>query len=1038
MSLNTRFSLNNRSNRVLSLGTLPLGSTGSTRKHHVLLGSLENAIKRNAVPGTALNYNEWIQDSVPVPVSTRFIPSQQFISQYCQHNSRSLNRLFSNRDVVDFNLAPRHYGHCCLKAPIDPIAFSARLSMPLYMAMTEHLNNMNPLDRLNNSSACNDCSVYRFFYKDIPLERVLMDRAIIGPEENIPLCYINRDLESGRVTDEILKWRNETEAIKNTSGALTHVSSFTNPMRLLRQLFYNTRFVNNLMNRAVSLKEELSTMSSSRDDYINYLDILLSSFERTTTLLHNHLVRIAQGNNSDYQLPYPMNILICPTKTAKKLGDDFHMTRRFFHHQICQIDPSTGQCTASHAEHAHNIIEHSLGFSYSIFWNIAFCEFLHSHLQECEDQAAFDHPNEYNISFPSKLSDETTARLDYSEIVALDLASLRQAKYLVFSKKTTFIPLLTQMVLFQKWNDSAVSSTPHRSLLADYYPSCESVINAGVLPSTSNTYFMAISGLCSSMKHLNSVWSAMVHLLGKMQIVGKCTSRAIYTAVSKRSQDVPVIHIWTMWLIFMCLIGGYDTSKLRQKMGMCMSLYTNFILFMPSISGAAIFEKCQYLLQHAIRYFMFHCTMKEGIVWDVYKRTQKRHHDLYNLLCDQDEYIRRSIAEIGMVSTEDEARTGASKLIYEVEKTLKEFFNKEVREHYDGARRSLTFASAMCSKMNQIIIKLSEDAVEDAEDDVNTFQRYGIQGKIETQSGTGKNEVNFQTNDGRDLFFCPILPDQFDESFLDKLALASARRTDSLIFFSQLKQVGMSDRGVKKFGSMMMRWVSLGMFENALIAKCRDLLDRNPADFFIAFIYLRKILKCMTCYTIVLSREIAMKQIRAIRAKIGLEPWALTPEYAGMAIICEKHGHLNPVIDGHSRENEIDTHHVHLSKYYYAENGHICCSGEDMSMTSNVIPDTILDRIPGSDLIMHDIQADTDTSKKICNSQLKIIDMIGKVLCNDGVMTALCSKCGCICRVHNENFYTDEVTCLNHGEIEGALDLITLTKLHLLSWETHT
>src|SRR5689334_2529321 len=152
---------------------------------------------------------------------------------------------------------------------------------------------------------------------------------------------------------------------------------------------------------------------------------------------------------------------------------------------------------------------------------------------------------------------------------------------------------------------------------------------------------------------------------------------------------------------------------------------------------------------------MFHCTMNEGFAWSILKPTQKRHHDLYNLLCDQDEYIRRCIAEIGMVTTEDEARAGAGKLIFEVEKTLKEFFNKEVREHYDGARRSLTFASAMCSKMNQTIIKLSEDAVEDAEDDLNTFQRYGIKGKIETQSGAGKNEVNFQTNDGRDLFFCP-------------------------------------------------------------------------------------------------------------------------------------------------------------------------------------------------------------------------------------------------------------------------------------------
>jgi hypothetical protein len=453
-------------------------------------------------------------------------------------------------------------------------------------------------------------------------------------------------------------------------------------------------------------------------------------------------------------------------------------------------------------------------------------------------------------------------------------------------------------------------------------------------------------------------------------------------------------------------------------MGMCMSLYTNFVLFMPSISGAAIFEKCQYLLQHAIRYFMFYCTMKEGIVWDVYKRTQRRHHDLYNILCDQDEYIRRSIADIGLVTTQEEARSGASRLIYEVEKTLKDFFNKEVREHYDGSRRSLTFASAMCSKMNQIIIKLSEDAVENAEDDINTFQRYGIQGKIETQSGSGKNEVNFQTNDGRDLFFCPILPDQFDESFLDKLALASARRTDSLIFFSQLTQVGMTDRGVKKFGSMMMRWVSLGMFENALIAKCRDLLDKNPADFFIAFIYLRKILKCMTCYTILLSREMALKQIRAVRAKIGLEPWVPTPEYAGVAIICEKHGHLNPVIDGHSKENAINTHHVHLSKYYFSEDRRICCSGEDMSMSSNVIPNTILDKIPDSDLIMQNLQSSIDAARRPCNSQLKYIDMIGKVLCNDGVMTAICTKCGCLCRVHNESFYTDEVTCLNHNEIE--------------------
>lgn len=884
--------------------------------------------------------------------------------------------------------------------------------------MATYLNGLKPLDRLNNSSVCSECSVYRFFYKDIPLERVLMDRAIIGSEETVPLAYIDHQLEDGSVLDEIVKWRNETEAIKTSSGLLTHIPSFSNPMRLLRQIFYNARFVHSFMDRSTTLKEELATLSASRQDFIQYLDILLSSFERTTTLLHNHLVRLAYGNNGEHYLPYPMNLLICPTKTAKKLEDDFHITHRFFHEQICQIDPATGQCISSYSDHARNIIERSLNFAYSIYWNVAFCELIHSHLQEYEDQLAFEYPTEYDISFPSKLPDEAASHLNYNEVAASDLASIRQAKYLIFSKKTTFIPLLAQMIFFQKWIDQAVAASPQRSLLSDYYPSCESAINAGVLPSTSNTYFMAISGLCSSMKHLNSVWSAMVHLLGKMQIVGKCTSRAIYTAVSKRSQDVPVIHIWTMWLIFMCLIGGYDTSKFRQKMGMCMSLYTNFILFMPSISGAAIFEKCQYLLQHAIRYFMFHCTMKEGIVWDVYKRTQKRHHDLYNLLCDQDEYIRRSISEIGLVTTDEEARIGASKLIYEVEKTLKDFFNKEVREHYDGARRSLTFASAMCSKMNQIIIKLSEDAVEDAEDDVNTFQRYGIQGKIETQSGTGKNEVNFQTNDGRDLFFCPILPDKFDETFLDKLALASAQRTDSLIYFSQLTEVGMTERGVKKFGSMMMRWVSLGMFENALIAKCRDLLDRNPADFFIAFIYLRKILKCMTCYTIVLSREIAMKQIRALRAKIGLEPWTPTPEYAGVAIICEKHGHLNPVIDGPG--NDIDTHHVHLSKYYYAEDGRICCSGEDMTMTNNIIPNNILDRIPGSDLIMNDIQGDTDTSKKICNAQLKYIDMIGKVLCNDGVMTAICSKCGCICRVHNENFYTDEVTCLNHGEIEGA------------------
>jgi hypothetical protein len=1024
VSKNIRFSLNNRSDRVLSLGVLPLGSTGSTRKHHVLLGSPENAIKRNAAPGNALEYNEWVQDSVPVPRSSRFIPTRSFIAKYCQRHSHSMNILFSNRDVIDFKLAHRNTAdHCCLRAPEDPAAVIERISLPLYMAMTDHLKSLKPLDRLNSSSVSHDCPVYRFFYKDIPLERVLMDRALIGAEETIPIGYADASLQNGTVLDEIVKWRNEIEATKNTTGALTHVPSFSNPMRLLRQIFYSARFINNLMKNSTTLKEELTAVLPSHDYYIHCVDILLSSFERTTTLLHNHLVRIAYGNNGEHQLPYPMSLLICPTATAKKLGDDFHIPQRFFFRQICNIDKATGKCTASHAEHAQNILKRSLNFAYSIFWNVALCELLYSHLQEYEDQIAFNHPNEFNVSLPSKLSDEEVSRLEYDFVIASDLAAIRQAKYLVFSKKTSFIPLLSQMVLFQKWEDTCLASTPHRSLLNEYYPSCESFINAGVLPSTSNTYFMAISGLCSSMKHLNSVWSAMVHLLGKMQIVGKCTSRAIYTAVSKRSHDVPIIHIWTMWLIFMCLMGGYDTSKFRQKMGMCMSLYTNFILFMPSISGAAIFEKCQYLLQHAIRYFMFHCIMKEGTVWDVLKRTQKRYHELSNLLDCEDEYIRRSIAEIGLVTTEEQARAGASELIYRVEKTLKDGFNKEVREHYEGSRRSLTFASAMCSKLNQIIIKLSEDAIEDAEDDTKSFQRYGIKGKIETQSITGKNEVNFQTKDGRDLFFSPMLPTNFDESFLDKLALASAQRTDSLIYFSQLEEVGMTPEGVKKFGSMMMRWVSLGMFENALIAKCRNMLERNPADFFIAFIYLRKILKCMTCYTILLSHDIAMKQIRALRSKIGLEPWTPTPEFPGHAIICDKHGHLNPVIDGHDKDNAVNTHHVYLNKYYYNEEGRICCSGEDMTMTNNVIPNTVLDRIPGSDLIMGDIQedmAETYSQKKVCNFQLRVIDMIGKVLCNDGVMTALCSKCGCICRVHNENFYTDEVTCLNHGEIESA------------------
>jgi hypothetical protein len=102
-----------------------------------------------------------------------------------------------------------------------------------------------------------------------------------------------------------------------------------------------------------------------------------------------------------------------------------------------------------------------------------------------------------------------------------------------------------------------------------------------------------------------------------------------------------------------------------------------------------------------------------------------------------------------------------------------------------------------------------------------------------------------------------------------------------------LKALGMSEEGLRDFRMFMFEYYEWDTCDESLKKKARHLFTRRWEDYVIARALCRLIEVYRDQTVFILPVEQTLRQVHALRASIGIEPWFATPSHAGRLYYCE-------------------------------------------------------------------------------------------------------------------------------------------------------
>ena len=538
----------------------------------------------------------------------------------------------------------------------------------------------------------------------------------------------------------------------------------------------------------------------------------------------------------------------------------------------------------------------------------------------------------------------------------IHLQATRVLLFNVHSIRTQYLIPLGYMIHSNVWTDLQwMAPNIETCLLARYYPAMHRVSTADELPVITGLHFSKYYGTKSQNKHKNNLVLVMLYLLAKILVHRKCYVRNLSSVIEKPTTEMfPVVIEWLRHIFFVSLTGGYAHAVRRPGFAQMAIIFHNLMSIHTDNRKFLLFcESHYYMLFFAIREHIFHAMRCNGSTYDIEQTVDaERWFQFVNSCFGICEFVREQMCGIKKCRTP----TDVYNINCEFDTTeyhIKKFLHVHTRILY---------------------IRQQEKRFE--------LMLYEFMKLIITKAALSESELTIDA-------------EEFD---LDNFYRAVEKcytiiRCNFKFDVSILSTIGVSKSTVGLIREWYFDYAGLSEAPHSFKKELQYLQKHRRNDFMIIFQLFQHIAQRQSTWVCPWTKTAQQTQARILRIKYSVLPTETMPEHTGIAYYCRKHDTwLNPIVTPESSyHNSERQHELYMHDCYFdlATKRLHCKRGK------------FFDR--------------TDV-KNQCDPVLEKYDLLGNLVCINGVTYGLCSICGCITTVANANIFPFGFSCLNHGE----------------------
>lgn len=562
-------------------------------------------------------------------------------------------------------------------------------------------------------------------------------------------------------------------------------------------------------------------------------------------------------------------------------------------------------------------------------------------------------------------------RLDQDVIIFL--RKCKAVSYNLHAVRTQYFDMFVKMIQENTWDDYKLMEANEECILSRHYPSMIKCIVSEEMPIVNGVVWAKHFGSETSNKNQSTrLVETMSYIISKSVMHNKCMIRNFAEVTCRPSATFPVILKFVRQMFILTFIGSYMTSYIRPSF--CKALFY-YVQFQEQVTFDEDIEK--FLLEYPyIVFFVF------------------REFLFYNMECSMmDDYIESITSGDSWDKLKAASRDACDYIRLTIEKKINIYGNKDINERIDYLKIMEEMHNNIQKEIHDNTRKFFSASNVGFENVIHEFM------KAVFISKQGKPE---------DM----VLSEYFDmQTFKECIEICSIQQSICRkIDLSWLSILGVSDYVYNVFRRWCFDFEVYYEAPHSYKREIEKLWSYSKKDFVICFFFFQELITKRKKWTMNLSYEIATRQIEAVRNKMGLELTDPTPEFIGKGYYCRKHDMwMQPVIKPYYQQNDPSVmYESFLTKSVFNFETHkICCIGsKTVDNDDNIIQSAV----------STSVLSGSNVSDKSCNEELEEYDMLGKLVCINGVPWCLCSVCGSMMEYDNSKVFTHAISCLNHGE----------------------
>lgn len=235
-----------------------------------------------------------------------------------------------------------------------------------------------------------------------------------------------------------------------------------------------------------------------------------------------------------------------------------------------------------------------------------------------------------------------------------------------------------------------------------------------------------------------------------------------------------------------------------------------------------------------------------------------------------------------------------------------------------------------------------------------------------------------------------------------------------------LAVVGASPAAMKLIGTTFYESIERGMPNNQFVGMCERLAADMPVDFMLLTAFLAEMHSSASVKSTPLSDEVALRQARALRRRLRIEPWGPLPVGADMLWFCREHGTVFCDVSDPSPDKTapgtVPGYGPVGAMYSHKLGGLVCSAGGRSAGAQKWRMKGMLAEPTAAQSKKDEARVASCRTKRrflrTCDSRLlESRSLLGWLVRVGGSLYTLCVRCGATCRWNDAYMTSDGMTC---------------------------